>query len=266
MTTALGRLVKAWLVPGSTTLLLLALALGVVLLYGGPLAWRLGRLWLALVLVAYLVLATPAVANGLLSSLQGSAGSLTKIEEARGASVLVVLGNGAVGYRQGDLVVHYLLRRTAFCVLEAARLHALLKPSLVILSGGPPPQHAGDLPEAEVMRRELLRQGVPDDVLLVEGASRNTAEQADNVVALLRPRNVTHIVLVTTPGHVERATALLVRRGIDVTPSVPLALRYGQADDSWWRWVPSMAALRGSESAMYEYLAIIQARWQRSDR
>lgn len=261
MTAALARLVKAWLVPGSTTFLVLALAIGVLLLFGGPLAWSLGRWWLLLVLCAYLLLATPAVAHSLLSSLQASAGSLTRVEEARGARTLVLFGNGAVAYRQGGHVVHYLLRRTAFCVLEAARLHALLGPGLVIVSGGPPPQQPGDLPEAEVMRRELLIQGVPATTILVEGASRNTGEQAGNVAALLGARGIGHVVLVTTPGHVERATQLLARHGIEVTASVPLALKYGQADDSWRRWVPSMAALRGSESALYEYLAIAQERW-----
>jgi uncharacterized SAM-binding protein YcdF (DUF218 family) len=261
MTAALARLVKAWLVPGSTSFLLLALAIGVVLLFGGPLAWRLGRWWLVLVLGVYLLLATPAVAHGLLSSLQASAGSLTGVEQARGVRTVVVFGNGAVGYRQGELIVHYLLRRTAFCVLEAARLHALLKPDTVILSGGPPPRQPGDQPEAEVMRQELIRLGVPAHALVVEGTSRNTAEQADQVAALLRARGIGHVVLVTTPGHVERATQLLARHGIEVTASVPLGLKYGQADDSWWRWVPSMAALRGSESALYEYLAIAHERW-----
>jgi uncharacterized SAM-binding protein YcdF (DUF218 family) len=262
MTTALGRIVKAWLVPGSTPLLLLALALGVLSLYGGPQAWWVGRAWLSLFLVVCLLLATPAVANLLLSSLQGNAGSIADPAETRGARVVVVLGNGAVAYRQGQWVVHYLLRRTAFCVLEATRLHALLKPELILVSGGPPPERPGDLPEAEVMRRELALQGVPEAAVVAEGRSRNTSEQADNVAALLRRRGVTRVVLVTTPGHVERATQLLARHGLEVIPSVPLALKYGEADDSWGRFVPSTAALRGSESAMYEYLALVQERWK----
>ena len=51
-----------------------------------------------------------------------------------------------------------------------------------------------------------------------------------------------------------------VAQGIDAMPSVTPDLRYDEGRTGWARWWPSMAALRGSESAMYEYLALAYLR------
>jgi hypothetical protein len=51
--------------------------------------------------------------------------------------------------------------------------------------------------------------------------------------------------------------ALFRARGIDAVPSVTPDLRYDEGRTGWRRWSPSTAALRGSESAMYEFLALI---------
>jgi hypothetical protein len=62
---------------------------------------------------------------------------------------------------------------------------------------------------------------------------------------------------VTTAAHMARVMSLLTSHGVDAVPSVTPDLRYDEGRAGWGRWRPSMAALRGSESAMYEYLALV---------
>jgi hypothetical protein len=57
--------------------------------------------------------------------------------------------------------------------------------------------------------------------------------------------------------------AWFVAQGVDAIPSVTPDLRYDEGRTGWTRWWPSMAALRGSESAMYEYLALVHLRLAR---
>ena len=251
---------KAWLVPGSMSFLFLGLAVGVAWLCGPASVARWGRLWLTVLGLLYLILSLPAVSNRLLWSLQGDATSIRDADDARGADVIVVLGNGGVSYSDGSRGIHQFMRRTAFCVLEALRLEALLQPRLFIASGGPP--DGGDLrwPEAKTMARELVWHGVAPGRVLAEPESRTTEEQVRNVAALLKARGIIRFVVVTTPAHSARALTLFADEQLEAIPSVAEGLRYHPPSGGIRDWMPSAVALRGSESAMYEYLAMAAER------
>src|SRR6266540_3694141 len=57
----------------------------------------------------------------------------------------------------------------------------------------------------EIMRREALRQGVPENAVLVEGASTTTEENAAEVAKLMAGRKLHSAILVTSPYHQRRA-------------------------------------------------------------
>jgi uncharacterized SAM-binding protein YcdF (DUF218 family) len=81
----------------------------------------------------------------------------------------------------------------------------------LLLSGG---GHvvADGTPEAQLMTREALARGVPEDVVLLEVRSRNTYENIDNSLALLRDSGllpaVTVMLLVSCPWHMKRILVL----------------------------------------------------------
>ena len=58
---------------------------------------------------------------------------------------------------------------------------------------------------AEIMRREALRQGVPESATLVEPASTSTEENAAEVAKLMVQRKLRSAILVTSPYHQRRA-------------------------------------------------------------
>jgi uncharacterized SAM-binding protein YcdF (DUF218 family) len=252
--TSLG-LVKSVAVPGSPGFFALLFGLGVLLLYGREGARRWGRRLLVALLLLYLALALPPVSDALTRTLTRHYGSIVDRGEASGADVLVVLSNGANIFAYGNARLGELGIASVFSVMEAARLYQLLKPRLVVVSGGivDPARQAG--PEADVLRDRLIGLGVPSDHILLDTESRTTLEQGRNVATLLRARGVTRFVLVTSPEHTARAAAVLAAQGLAPIPSIA-NLRYtsvaGGASTFW----PSRLALSGSYEALYEMLAM----------
>jgi uncharacterized SAM-binding protein YcdF (DUF218 family) len=59
---------------------------------------------------------------------------------------------------------------------------------------------------AEIMRREAVRQGVPESATLIEPNSTATEENATEVAKLLADRKITSAILVTSPWHQRRAS------------------------------------------------------------
>lgn len=248
--------VKAALVPGSTAFLLLGLIVGVLLLYWRNRTVQWARRGLTSLAVLYVVLSFSPVSSALVAGLQGRYSSITEIRDAHGARTVVVIGNGATSYSAGGQAVHQLTRRTAFAVLEAERLYRLLNPAWIVAAGGIPDRSSQQRPESEIMRDELVKLGVPADRIVLESSSRTTAEQIANVARMVNDAGLEGpVVVVTTPGHARRVMMTAERHGLNAVLSITDALTYGQGAVGWRRWRPNADALRGSESAMYEYLA-----------
>ena len=83
---------------------------------------------------------------------------------------------------------------------------------------------------AEIMRREALRQGIPESATLVEPASASTEENAAEVAKLMVQRKIRSAILVTSPYHQRRAA---FEFGRAFEPS-GLALRNYPARDPEW--------------------------------
>jgi len=255
--------VKRFLIPGSGGFLFIVFGAGVVILNSGPFGMLLGRIWLTALLALYWLLSLPVVANALLTNLQRPYGTIRIAAEAQGAIVLVVIGNGSVHYASGAFFVNQLTRRSVHCTFEAARLYRLLDPERIVVSGGVVRPQSGAVPESELIRDQLVAFGVPADRMVLESASRNTQEQIANAADLIATHGLpSPVVVVTTAAHVPRVMRCCANRGLRAVPSVTLDLQYDDGRVGWRRWVPRAAALRGSESAMYEYLALTWAALQ----
>ncbi|MBS1817551.1 MAG: YdcF family protein [Acidobacteria bacterium] len=266
---ALSEFVKEWLVPGTMSCLLAGTIVGVVLLNVAATA-TLGRVWLTLFAALYLLLSMPAVSSFLIARMQDThpaadAGGRPDAATAA-ADALIVVGNGSVHYTDGDRRVDYLTRRSVFCAFEAARIYAQARPSRVIATGGVA-GHPSARPEAELLRDLLVDLGVPVNQIGVEARSRTTAEQVANVCALLRAAGVRDpFIVVTTPAHMRRVLALFDQHGVRTIAATTPELRYDEGRTGWRRWWPSMAALTGSASAVYELLANAQTALMKNRR
>jgi uncharacterized SAM-binding protein YcdF (DUF218 family) len=93
---------------------------------------------------------------------------------------------------------------------------------------------------AEIMRREAVRQGVPETATIIEPAAVDTEENAAEVAKLMVAHNMHSAILVTSPFHQRRA-ALLFARAFE---PAGLVLRNYPARDPewdptfWWRREP----------------------------
>src|SRR5687767_9667890 len=80
------------------------------------------------------------------------------------------------------------------------------------------------------MRREALRQGVPESATIIEPASATTEENASEVAKLMVARNLRSAILVTSPYHQRRAD-LLFKRTFE--PAGLLLRNYPARDIEW---------------------------------
>ncbi len=153
--TVLLSLAKNFLIPGSTWFLVTGIGLALVLL-ARERTFRWGRRWLAALFLLYVALSMPLVSDWLNRGLSGTR-PITDAREARGATTIVLLGNGVttVGTVGTDIDLPNL--ETALNVSEAARLYRLLGGGRIIASGGIPRPGVARRPESEVMRDYLTR-------------------------------------------------------------------------------------------------------------
>ncbi|WP_134701109.1 YdcF family protein [Ammoniphilus sp. YIM 78166] len=129
--------------------------------------------------------------------------------------VIVMLGGGATADTpdvdgKGQLSGHAANR-----FLTTVRLH--FQTGLpIILSGGIVHSDSGS--EAEIAKRKLITLGVDKEKIWVEGASRNTEENAVYVKRLLTQHGFKKPILVTSAFHMERSVRNFAKQGIDVVP------------------------------------------------
>lgn len=88
----------------------------------------------------------------------------------------------------------------------------------------------------------------------VEQRSRNTAENAQFSVPLLRASGVDHIILITDAMHMRRARLSFERGGMQVTSGPTFYQEPGHFDPL--RLLPSAENLRRSHYALYEWLGL----------
>lgn len=235
----LKKLLAALVLP-PTSLLLLALV-GLWLARRRP---RAGHAVIAIAVGSLLLLSTPWVANGLLSSLEGSP-PITREELGR-AEAIVILGAGtyhdAPEYG-GDTVNELALERLRY----GARL-ARVSGLPVAVTGGAP---GGGRPEGESMR-EALEDDFGVSVRWMETESRDTAENAAFLAPMLKDAGIRRIALVTHAWHMPRARELFERNGMEVLPA-PTHFTTS-SPGAYGPWLPSASGLRMSYFALHEWL------------
>jgi uncharacterized SAM-binding protein YcdF (DUF218 family) len=93
--------------------------------------------------------------------------------------------------------------------------HEHLAPIFVVTGGKEP----GDIyTEAEASANYLASKGVPQADILREVTGRNTWQSLDSAAAFLKPKGITHVILVSDPFHDERL--LLMSGQLGLKPQV----------------------------------------------
>ncbi len=106
--------------------------------------------------------------------------------------------------------------------------------------------------EADVAQATLREWGVTTRWL--DGSSRDTAENAQQMRALLQKDGVTRIVLVTQAWHMPRSLTHFERAGFTVVPA-PTDYILGETGDLL-SWLPGIGGLHDSRVVLREWLAL----------
>ncbi len=236
--------IGALLLPPLNLILLCALGLW--------LRRRWPRVGLALSVAALLVLT-------LISTRFGAALFFTPLEQmnppllsakAANAQAIVVLGGGrisnALEYGAQDIPSSATLQRVRY----AARLQR--ETGLPLLVSGGQPDGAAES-EAAIMAR-VLREDFSVPVKWIEGASNNTAENAQFSYRILRAASVHRILLVTDAMHMPRAKIVFEQMGLEVVPAATIFVSSMQTTPV--DFLPHAHWLQKTSYALHEWLGL----------
>ena len=129
---------------------------------------------------------------------------------------------------------------------------------MIILSGGNVFKQKNVESESYYSRKILIELGIPVDVILIEGNSRNTRENALGTLKILNKNDIERILLVTSSFHMPRALATFRKLGVEAMPSTssvggfedkPRVLRFIDK-------FPSLGELGRLQRVIQEYLGI----------
>lgn len=209
-------------------------------------------------LVGVWLVSTPLVAVALTESLEHQFPAL-KADQLPHADAALVLGGGVGGAHSPERPnIH--LHSGADRVWFAADLYRSGKATWVLVSGGNRPGIERLQSSAEATLEMLATLGVPTSAIRQEGRSRNTFENAQFSMDLIRDVGAKRVLLVTSAAHMPRALRHLqiAMRGSDVVV-IPASTDIEGLKDTLHpigRYFPDAASLDLSTRALKEYLGL----------
>ena len=206
---------------------------------------------LALALVVLWVASMPLTAKLLYRNIE-SAYPPMPLDQVPSGGCLIVLGGvvGAPLLPRLDIDFNDSIDR----VYKTAELYRAGKAPYVIVTGGNQPWSESGTSEAELIREVLMEWGVPEDVIFLEGSSRNTRENA------LYSRNIINAIacesplLITSAAHMLRAVAAFNSVGVSVTPVTTDVRVVGNALPAVMDFLPDAQALDMTSDAIREWI------------
>lgn len=169
------------------------------------------------------------------------------------ADAIVVLGGNTANGRM-NWFLPYDKDKAVVRVDTAIDLYKAGRAPKVVLSGG---ALEGDISEARGMAHVMKQQGVPDEALLLENASRTTYENATQTEEELKEHGVKRVLLVTSALHMPRAMAAFSKQGISAIPASAPPQIVLPPDGSVTPWLPHMRTLEASRSIIKEYAGLL---------
>lgn len=145
-------------------------------------------------------------------------------DEARPADVIIVLGAAAYDAKPSPVFEERLRHGVAL-------YRRGLAPRL-LLTGG----YGGTgarFSESQVGRRYALREGVPDEAILIESISRNTCQNLQEARLLMAEHELHRAIVVSDPLHMARALRISRELGIDAAGSPTPTSRFRSFATRW---------------------------------
>jgi len=219
-------------------------------------AWRL--------LVGYLLMlyfvSTPIGAHVLVAGLAHGVTSVWTAQDAKGAEAIVVLGGGVDTVSARGEVLAQLQSTPLLRILEAVRLYRLLRPRVVVVSGGIADKRTELRPEAEQMANVLAQAGIPPERIVIDSEAKTTHDHPRTVGPLLAARHIRQFVIITSPMHMRRALGVFRAQGLQPVGSASVLQSEQLASRP--AFLPSDDSTLLSNQALYEYAAWVMYWWR----
>ncbi len=208
------------------------------------------RMYFPLILLLILLLiAAPVVVNPTLGYLE------TRVEneacQADASLPIVILGGGIDGRSKDAGDIHYIKSATYARIVEGVRLAELYPTADIYLAGGVYRKVA----ESRLMASLLKKMGVSQAKLFLDLNSKNTFENAQEVVILINAnKGKFSIRLVTSAVHMLRAKRVFEKTGFVVCPQ---SVDYQALEEMpFFAILPQSAALRKTALILHEMIGL----------
>jgi uncharacterized SAM-binding protein YcdF (DUF218 family) len=126
----------------------------------------------------------------------------------------------------------------------------------VLLSGGRSWGGGGLESQAEAAASTLAKLGMPDEMVIMEGTSRTTWENARETARILAERGASRIALVTSAYHMPRAMLAFAHSGISAIPA-PTGYESEPGHLTAADFLPGFESLGSSFKALREYAGLL---------
>ena len=250
---ALDKIATPFISPLGAAIVLGLLAL--LLFIGGR--RRLGPFVLLLAVAGLCLMATPFVAHHLAGMFEHRFPPQATAATPS-ADVIIVLGGATAPALPPRQDVE--LNEHADRIMHAADLYKAGKARVIIASGGNWHYASAGVSEAASIRDILMRFGVPNEAIVLEGGSDDTAGNARLSEELMRQHGWTTALLVTSALHMPRALASFIKAGVAATPSSTDIIDAPSPDWPVLDWLPDVEALGFTTAALHEWLGDIYYR------
>ena len=169
------------------------------------------------------------------------------------ADVIVVLGGHTAGGRP-NWFEPYVKEAAVSRSETAANLYHAGRAPFVLVSGA---ALDGGIPEAQVMARTLIREGVPENAIIVEEHSLTTRENGIYTRDAMKTLDLEHALLVTSALHMPRSVGVFEQLGVKVSaaPSKPQIVVPEDPDFDFW--LPDERTFMAARSIIKEYAGIL---------
>lgn len=229
-------------------LLLLLIFVGVSFLT----QWRKTFYFLLLLFISiFLLIGSGVVPRYLLDSLQADYEVKPNVQwSSRNAIVLLGAGTQFINSTKGFEPTFFSYGRiseTASQYKDCAKAQTLCK---VIISGGDVQDNG--ITESEVYQQQLLRLGVSRNDIIQEPKSVNTWKNAELTSNILKNKQITTTILVSSGLHIRRSTLYFNHFGLNV---VPVRSDYMAAKISW---IPLWYNFAVTDFALHEHVGFIR--------
>ena len=241
----LSKILPVFVMPIGVTLFLSLVAL--ILLRKGK--SRTAAAFLSLAMIYLYMMATPFVGQQLYGRVE-SGYPPVPLDQVSEAQCMILLGGVVAAPEPPRIDIEF--NDSVDRVYKAAELFRAGKAPYVIVTGGNQPWSTVQVSEADLIRDLLVKWGVPEDVILLEGSSRNTRENAMFTKNVVDSIHCDEALLVTSAAHMPRAMAAFGAVGISVIP-VSTDVRVADAGNlTVMHFLPNAEALNMSSAAIRE--------------